>query len=87
MNEEHTTEQGNDDLEKAVGDLSKVGRIWARHGLTVGASALQTSAATLRTTATFLGRLADGFASAQEAGSEVQDDEPARGDEAERGEA
>lgn len=48
-------------VEKAVRGLVDIGRLWAAHGLGIGRSALETSAATLRTTATFLGELAQRF--------------------------
>jgi len=40
--------------ERAFKDLVTVGRAWARHGLTVGKSALETSATTLHKTASLL---------------------------------
>jgi hypothetical protein len=45
-------------LESAVG----LGRLWARHGLTLGKLALETSAVSLGTTARLLGGIADAFA-------------------------
>ena len=76
-----TTERNTvpDDLEQAVHDLADVGKVWAQHGLRVGQSALETSAWTLRTTASLLGRLSDHF----EARSKERDEdvEP-EGDEA-----
>ena len=46
-------------IERALGDLVGIGRLWAAHGLTVGRSALETSATTLRVTADLLGELSD----------------------------
>lgn len=40
--------------ERAFKDLITVGRAWARHGLTIGKSALETSAMTLSKTASLL---------------------------------
>ena len=47
------------DVEQIVDDLFGIGRLWARHGLSVGRSALAASAATLRTLADGLGRISD----------------------------
>ena len=38
-------------LERAMGNLLEVGRLWASHGLSIGRAALETSAETLRVTA------------------------------------
>ncbi|MBZ0116971.1 MAG: hypothetical protein K8H88_08255 [Sandaracinaceae bacterium] len=48
--------------EKAAGALLGIGRLWAAHGLSVGRSALETSAHTLRSTAELLGALSERFA-------------------------
>ncbi|MFK8004529.1 MAG: hypothetical protein AB8H86_33485 [Polyangiales bacterium] len=40
---------------EAIGDLFRVGRMWALHGLRVAELALQTSAETLRVTASAMG--------------------------------
>jgi hypothetical protein len=48
-------------IERAVGDLVGIGRLWAAHGLSVGRSALETSATTLRITADILGDLSERF--------------------------
>ena len=47
--------------EKLVHGLFGVGKLWAAHGLNVGRSALETTATTLRTTATLLGDIAQRF--------------------------
>lgn len=48
-------------VERTASTLLAIGRLWASHGLGVGRSALETSAATLRTTANLLGELSDKF--------------------------
>jgi hypothetical protein len=45
--------------EQLLGALAAVGGAWARYGLTVGRTALETSARTLEATATALGQLAE----------------------------
>lgn len=47
----------SDAVGKAVKGLVGVGRLWAAYGLDIGRSALETSAATLRTTAALLGEI------------------------------
>lgn len=54
-------------IESAVG----LGRLWARHGLTIGKLALETSATSLGTTAKMLSSLAEALA------PETKDDEKA----------
>jgi len=63
------------DLEQAVHDLADVGKVWAKHGLRVGQSALETSAWTLRTTADLLGRLSDHFEARSKARAEAEEPE------------
>ena len=58
---EQTRTHRQDELDKAVRDLTRIGKIWAKHGLGVGRSALESSAETLRATASLLGRLAAGL--------------------------
>lgn len=58
-------------VERAAGAIVGIGRLWAAHGLNVGRSALEASAATLRTTAGLLGEIAERFA---------DDEEPQKGD-------
>lgn len=48
--------------ERAFKDLVTVGRTWARHGLTVGKSALEASAVTLHKTASLLDNLSETLA-------------------------
>ncbi len=55
---------------KAVSTLFGIGRLWAAHGLGVGRSALDASAATLRSAAELLGDIGDRF---------DPEDEPAEG--------
>jgi hypothetical protein len=55
-------------VESAVG----LGRLWARHGLTIGKLALETSATTLGTTARMLANIAEAIAPEQ-----PKTDEPA----------
>ena len=59
------------DTEHMVGQLVGIGRAWATYGLLVGKSALETSAATLRTTADVLGEIS---ARVAEERGESQDD-------------
>jgi len=47
------------DHEKLVNALFNVGGAWARYGLGLGRAALETSAVTLRNTATALGEISD----------------------------
>ena len=56
MNEQQTTPKDRDALVTA---LLSVGGAWARYGLSVGRSALETSARTLETTAAALGDMAE----------------------------
>ena len=49
------------DFEKMARGLTAVGLSWAHHGLTIGKSALETSARTLRETAEVLGQLSEKF--------------------------
>jgi hypothetical protein len=48
------------ELGQTFEELQTVGRIWAGHGLRIGAAALQTSAATLAHTANVLVSIASG---------------------------
>jgi hypothetical protein len=57
---EHGTHAGQD-FEKVARGLTAVGLSWAHHGLTIGKSALETSARTLRETAEILGQLSEKF--------------------------
>ena len=45
--------------EKAMKDLTALGRVWARYGLTVGKAALETGATQLQKTATRLGEMSE----------------------------
>ena len=56
MTQEQTTPKDRDALVTA---LLSVGGAWARYGLSVGRSALETSARTLETTAAALGEMAE----------------------------
>ncbi|MDH5493982.1 MAG: hypothetical protein OEY14_18675 [Myxococcales bacterium] len=49
-------------IEDSLAGLFDIGRHWAAHGLSIGKSALQTSAQTLQITADVLGRLGEQFA-------------------------
>ena len=65
MSEEQTDPREKEieaNVDRALRGLLDVGRLWASHGLSVGRSALETSAHTLRTTAELLGDLSDRFA-------------------------
>lgn len=52
----------NEAVEQIVESAVGLGRLWARHGLTLGRLALETSAISLGTTARLLGGIADAFA-------------------------
>jgi hypothetical protein len=56
MNQDETTPKDHDALFSA---LRAAGGAWARYGLTLGRTALETSARTLQTTAVALGELAE----------------------------
>ncbi len=64
------------DTEHMVGQLVGIGRAWAKYGLQIGKSALETSAATLKTTADVLGeiseRVAKEKAAAKDDGAEAE---------------
>ena len=45
-------------IDRVIRDAGSIGKVWARYGLEVGKSALQTSATTLQKTASLLGELA-----------------------------
>jgi hypothetical protein len=56
------TKADQDDRVTAItDDVVELGTLWARYGLTVGRSALETSARTLAATASLLGHLAEAF--------------------------
>lgn len=57
-------------IDRVIRDAGAIGKVWARYGLEVGKTALQTSATTLQKTASLLGELASRF---QE---EARHDEP-----------
>lgn len=61
-----TVDAKNEAVEQIVDSAIGLGRLWARHGLTLGRLALETSAVSLGTTARLLGGIADAFASDQE---------------------
>lgn len=52
--------------ERVVGSAVELGRVWARYGLSIGKMALETSATSLKTTATLLGAVAEAFESPAE---------------------
>lgn len=54
------------ELGQTLDELGTVGRIWAGHGLRIGAAALQTSALTLAHTASVLVNIAAGVNPTQE---------------------
>lgn len=47
--------------ERVVDSALELGRVWARYGLSIGKMALETSATSLKTTASLLGAVADAF--------------------------
>lgn len=53
-------------VEQVVDSAVELGRLWARHGLTIGKMALETSAASLGTTARMLAGIADALAARAE---------------------
>ncbi|MFH2007433.1 MAG: hypothetical protein ABI333_12685 [bacterium] len=57
-NAEQLSAQSGSLLVGALGDLDNIGRLWADHGLRVGAAALQSSALTLVNVAGMLSNLA-----------------------------
>ncbi len=48
-------------IDRVIRDAGTIGKVWARYGLEVGKSALQTSATTLQKTAGLLGEIAAKF--------------------------
>lgn len=56
---EATKEVVSKDITELALGLLNIGTMWARHGLTIGKSALETSAQTLQTTAGLLAKLSD----------------------------
>ena len=63
---EAARDAGDGKVEEAARELVdgalELGRLWARHGLTLGKMALETSAVSLGTTARMLSNLADAIA-------------------------
>ena len=57
-----TTNAKEEAVEQIVESAIGLGRLWARHGLTLGKLALETSAVSLGTTARLLGGIAEAFA-------------------------
>lgn len=53
-------------VEQAIDNVVDLGRLWARHGLTIGKMALETSAASLATTAKLLSSLSDALTTEHE---------------------
>lgn len=64
--QEERAERLSGAVTKTVSTLFDVGKLWAAHGLSIGRSALETSAATLKTTAGLLGDLSERFSSEAE---------------------
>lgn len=60
--------------ERLVSALTSLGTAWARYGLTVGRTALETSARSLQVTATALGKLAETIDAPSEQEQDVEDD-------------
>ena len=56
-----TTTENTKEVDQIVHEVVELGASWARYGLTVGRSELETSAKTLSTTASLLGDLAKRF--------------------------
>jgi hypothetical protein len=52
----------SENVDRALKSFVDIGRLWASHGLSVGRSALETSAHTLRTTAELLGDISEKLA-------------------------
>lgn len=58
-----THDKAAEATERVVGSAVELGRVWARYGLSIGKMALETSATSLKTTATLLGAVAEAFES------------------------
>ncbi len=58
---QYTSKEHEPVLGQTVVELETVGRVWADHGLRIGAAALQTSAMTLAHTANVLVNIASGL--------------------------
>lgn len=56
--------------ERVVESAVELGRVWARYGLSIGKMALETSATSLKTTASLLGAVAEAFETDKPADSE-----------------
>ena len=56
---EASRDERREAIERALVGLFDIGRMWARHGLSIGRGALETSSATLKTTARVLGDLSE----------------------------
>ncbi len=70
--------EANDTFNQMMSNLQGVGRTWATHGLTVGKSALEAGAETLKNTAEFLDNVSDRLArEATPEEAEVPVEEPA----------
>ena len=59
---ESTARKSDEAVEQVVKSALSLGKLWARHGLTLGKLALETSAVSLGTTAKMLARIADAIA-------------------------
>ena len=62
QNKDPRDQEITENVERTLRSVADIGRLWASHGLSVGRSALETSAHTLRTTAELLGDLSEKFA-------------------------
>ena len=59
-------------VDQAIDDVVDLGRLWSRHGLTIGKLALETSAASLAKTAKLLSSLSDALTAEHEAAKPSQ---------------
>ncbi len=71
---EATTETIEARRERLVSALTSLGTAWARYGLTVGRTALETSARSLQITATALGKLAETIDARADQNEDVEDE-------------
>lgn len=75
--------EANNTFNQMMDNLQDVGRTWATHGLTVGKSALEAGAETLKNTADFLDTMSDRLAheatpeEAEVPMEEIAEEEPA----------
>jgi|ETNmetMinimDraft_30_1059905.scaffolds.fasta_scaffold277368_1 hypothetical protein len=67
MNKHNEGQMNHEDMERNLRELAGLGRMWARHGLDLGARALQASARTLQVTGNALDGLSNELRDAPDA--------------------